>query len=263
MASGPYRKGSKWIIRFKEGGRQRSSSFDSEAAALVGKATILDPSVLNGHRPVRKAKKRSSRPPGSLLSEQQVSRVLDAAREFSEARWALLHMLQRYGIRPVSYCAATVENFVDTEFPFLTGLRNKNGSCHWHPLFPEDAELMRRLVAGRRPKAPLFVGPKGEGWKIHYNNQHPKGCALALCQWYHASIATRAGLSVSSGQAGIYRLKHYAITRMKQGAAPWACPLTSADISAITGITTKSVIDNNYTETNTLRLVQLTRETSR
>lgn len=141
----------------------------------------------------------------ALLTDEQVSALVEAAGEHGPSVSALIHYLSTYGARPVTACTRTI---ADVDFTRGSMLVDGKRSGQWrHAILPETLAFFAAATAGRPLTDPLFLDPRtGKGWALNW--QHS---AAQLCAWYTRTLGRKlCGPSLS----GIYDLKRYAITRM-------------------------------------------------
>jgi hypothetical protein len=194
--------------------------------ALLRFAVLLDQPVhASALRLPRPAKPRV--PAGDLLTEAEVGKLLARAKTYSPDLHATGHLVATYGHRPESLTKMTVQD-VDLANGQIS-MPVKSGDRIRHPITGETAAILRRLIKGRDPAAPLIQREDGTAWA--------SGDRLST-YWYH-----QVGEHVTPDRPGIYHLKRRAISRML------AAGLDVATIASMTGHRTPSVI-LTYARTN-------------
>lgn len=175
----------------------------------------------------RRARRGSAMPkelPGVLLSDGQVATLVERAgthdgRPYAAGR-ALAHYLATYGARPITAARIQVGdvNLVAGE---LTLRHLKHAAPIVHALTQHTRDLLAPLCVGRSSTDPLFTTPppsprKDEqafdplkAWPIS------QGRSLSMLMWWRRTVCK--GVDGLTTQArGIYNLKRYAITKMRQ-----------------------------------------------
>jgi integrase len=182
----------------------------------------LDPRALRTEPPRRP---RRAKPP--LLTDLQVGALLaNASLLGGPSAAAYGHLLATYGHRPESLAKLTVAALQGDSL----ALPVKGGDDIRHPLLPESLALLRPLVEGRSPTAPLFLDHHGEPW----------GTGQRFADWWWKKVAP---ILKEPSLRGVYHLKRFAITRML------GLGLDVATIASLTGHRTPSVI-LTYARTN-------------
>ncbi len=173
----------------------------------------------------RKERRAERRPQRQLLSADQMAVIERRAR--AAGQWPLIRFLSVYPVRPVHAIQATVGD-VDQARRIVTIRGNDTKRAGPKPLTDELWALVEprlKLPAD----APLFPAPGGGAWPVS-----PTGRAGALSNWYGRHLtadetpdeaAARGAAEpvrfkgLQLGLAGIYRLKHGAMTRAMRAAA--------------------------------------------
>jgi hypothetical protein len=176
----------------------------------------VDQQALAYRRPPRRRKPRTE-----LLTAKHVQRLIAAATALDRGCGALAHLLATYGHRPES--AVRIRPLDLDLAKGQLRLAVKSGDLISHPLLPETVRLLRPLVAGVAPGAPIFADPRtGKPWA--------DGNAYALW-WYR-----RVGAKIAPDRPGVYELKRYAISRfLSKG-------LDLITIASITGHRTPAIL---------------------
>lgn len=187
-----------------------------------------------GRRPHRSTRK----PEPDLLTDDQVAElVAKAARLGGLSGQVLAHLVSTYGHRPQSLAMLRVEGVELGAVPRLT-LPVKSGDTIRHPILPETAALLGRII-GRRRRGPLLLDPLGKPWT--------SGAKASAWFWHQVGTDTDEKDKTKRKPAiGIYQLKCYAISRMLD------LKLDLKTIASITGHRTPAVL-LRYARTNEAR----------
>lgn len=195
----------------------------------------------------------ASRPPPSaetecpVISVEQCEAMIVKAKRLEQ--WPLVHCLLTYGWRPITACRLRVRDLN------VAGLRitlkvKRTKKPHVHPLFAETVELLRPLIAGRRPDAPLFLSRRGKPWRTRGDS------ADGMTRWYGDNLHP-----IAPDAGGTNALKRWALDRMDRGLAPWKRPLTLREIRLFSGHKTDSQVVR-YLRPSVREAEQLTRGSS-
>lgn len=155
---------------------------------------------------------------------EQTQQVLDLAGLLGQG--AIISCLATYGWRPITACRITCGD-LRADGTIRIGIK-RNGP--WiHPIFPHHIAELGKLAHGRGADEPLFFSTANRPWRTGQ-------AAHELSRWY------RDNLHPAEAQGNIYQLKRFAITRMHRGLAPWARPLSIAEIQLFTGHRSKNQV---------------------
>ncbi len=149
-----------------------------------------------------------------LLTDHQVSLIMERAMGLGPGVAALIHYLATYGPRPITACTRKVS---DVDFTAGTILVDGKRSGQWrHALLPETVDLFAVATRGRTLDDALFLQPRrtgsrkgadrGHGWPVSSDHS-----AASLCEWYRHNLGRPI---CGKAMDGIYHLKRYAITGM-------------------------------------------------
>ncbi len=187
-----------------------------------------------GRRPHR----TTTKPQPDLLTEAQVAELVAKAERLGGLSGrALAHLVSTYGHRPQSLAMLRIEKIELGERPRMT-FPVKSGDTHRHPILPETAELLARLI-GDRKEGPLLLDPLGKAWT--------SGAKASAWFWHQVGADTDEKDKAKRKPAiGIYQLKCYAISLMLER------KLDLKTIASITGHRTPAVI-LRYARTNETR----------
>lgn len=182
---------------------------------------------------------RPRKPEAPLLTDEQVAALLARAERLCLGGFGIGHVVSVYGHRPESVVPVPTHAFDLKAARYR--LRVKSGDLHEHPLTTATVALLRRVLAGRPPDAPAFLGPTGEPWAD----------GRSFSSWWHHQVGMPCR-EVAPGQAGIKQVKGYAISNML------ARGLDLKTIASITGHRTPGVL-LRYARTNEQRQAEAIR----
>ena len=113
---------------------------------------------------------------------------------------ALVHCLLLYGWRPITAARLIVANVDVAGGMMSTEVKSRRGTRpHAHPLRPDTLDLLRPLIEGRDPSAPLFEDPRtGQAFAETGSRGIP--------QWWRDYLGAEGGLA--------YDAKRFACTRI-------------------------------------------------
>lgn len=201
--------------------------------------TPFDPQVDVALRPPPSKRARVDR-----LTDREAKVILARARRLGQL--PIISCLMVYGWRPITACRRNVGH-VDLKRGTIE-IDRKHGTPLVHPLFRFHVEMLRPLVEGRPPEAPLFVPPRWAKTKAGDAHQREKdrwaisatGSAGMLAVWFRRKLL--AGV-------GSYQLKRLALSRMLAGEWPWKRPLSPEEIRLYTGQKSDAIV-LRYERTN-------------
>lgn len=226
----------------KKAGRTSASMRHILRWARGNHGTPFDPMVDEALKPPPSLHERRER-----LTDRAVLAGLSRARRHGQL--ALVSCLAVYGWRGITASRADVGD-VD-----LAGARMRLTIKHdrdawWIPLFDFHVRMLRPLVEGRAPDAPLFVPPRHARARSADDKRQrgrwmisPGGSAVMLATWLRRNVLPGVGSK---------QLKKFAVSRMLAGEWPWTRPLTRADVRLITGQKSDAIV-GRYDETNLSR----------
>lgn len=168
----------------------------------------VDPQTLIALRPRRTSRK----PPGRLLTAEEVATLEAKAGEFSADCRALVHCLATYGWRPIT-AARLVVGDLDLVAETIT-TKVKSGDQVSHPLLPATLALLRPLVEDRKPEDPLFIDSR-YGVAFDAIDGH------TISLWFRDHMGEKDEKGRKAQGEKVYNLKRYAISRLlEQGLPP-------------------------------------------
>jgi len=159
------------------------------------RGATVDRSVLVALRPTERPRARRS-----LVTDDVVAGWLRHAQEISPSAHALVHCLLLYGWRPITAARLRVSDLDIDAGTLRTEVKSRRGTRpHVHPLRAETVELLRPIVAGRRPTDAVFTDPRtGDAFAETDSN--------AIPQWWRDHLGDLGGMS--------YDAKRFACTRL-------------------------------------------------
>lgn len=202
--------------------------------------TPLDPMVDEALKPPPSRTQNRER-----LTDRAAKACLARARRLGQL--PLISCLMVYGWRAITACRLNVGD-VDLRGARIRLLIKHDGEPWWHPLFPFHVAMLRPLVEGRPPEAPLFVPPRMPKRKDGQPHERERdrwtisdaGSAGMLAVWFRRHMLTGVGTK---------QVKKLAISRMRSGEWPWRMPMDPMDIRRFTGQKSDAIVAR-YEQTN-------------